>query len=587
MKKLIYIIMCLCAMASCAERREYREALGRAQDIIETQPDSALMILDSLGQHSAEFGYRFRMKYLLYRTYAEAKTGVLFHTDSLTRELVDYFGDRGSGNEPALAYYMHGCALMDIGRAPEALQSMYDAIDRADTVNNLSAYHILRGIYGQMAGIFHKQNLPQDEIWAWKNQIECISRTPGEVDYIIAQNQMIRPYTIIGAYDTVLKIIDDTYKRLLQLGDKPLAIQALGPAIYIYVERGQLERAQRYMELYERESGLFDSLGNISAGREGYYYIKGFTELALNNDTLAELNFRKAIKHGFLSEGYRGLLHVYRERRDMDSIVHFSVMYEAAQDTLHDKMRTEAIHQMASLYNYTRSEKEAEIAREQAQRNRTLFMWAVLVAVIIIGGLVLVFKSVSRKKKQRIVKLEQDLNLALETRNEIQEELRQLKSHDFEAVIASKETRLAELSDKIAYLEAENELYKEDSAIPKKDNFEQFRNSTIATRFVKIARPKASQISVTESEWKLLISRFCIDNPLTYKKFTTGKCLSPLEQRICILLLLDIPTDCIVNMTNSMPSTVSNAKARANEKLFGKKEAHSLQSNLFREIKSY
>ena len=40
-------------------------------------------------------------------------------------------------------------------------------------------------------------------------------------------------------------------------------------------------------------------------------------------------------------------------------------------------------------------------------------------------------------------------------------------------------------------------------------------------------------------------------------------------------------------MTNSMPSTVSNAKARANEKLFGKKEAHSLQSNLFREIKSY
>ena len=271
----------------------------------------------------------------------------------------------------------------------------------------------------------------------------------------------------------------------------------------------------------------------------------------------------------------------------MDSIVHFSVMYEAAQDTLHDRMRTDAIHQMASLYNYTRSEKEAEMAREQAQRNRTLFMWAVFCAAIIIGGLFLGLKKITRKKKQRIAKLERDLNLALDSRNEIQEELLQLKAHDYETVIASKETRLAELSATIERLKAENEAYHDDSTEPKKDNLEQFRNSTIATRFVKIARPKASQISVTESEWKLLISRFCIDNPLTYKKFTTGKCLSPLEQRICILLLLDIPTDCIVNMTNSMPSTVSNAKARANEKLFGKKEAHSLQSNLFREIKSY
>ena len=64
MKKLIYIIICLCAMVSCAERREYREALGRAQSIVETRPDSALVILDSLGQHSPEFGHRFWMEYL-------------------------------------------------------------------------------------------------------------------------------------------------------------------------------------------------------------------------------------------------------------------------------------------------------------------------------------------------------------------------------------------------------------------------------------------------------------------------------------------------------------------------------------------
>ena len=573
-------------MVSCAERREYREALSRAQDIIETQPDSALMILDSLGQHSAEFGYRFRMKYLLYRTYAEAKTGVLFDTDSLTRELVNYYGDRGSGNEPALAYYMHGCALMDIGRAPEALQSLYDAINRADTVNNLSAYHILRGIYGQMADIFHRQNLPQDEIWAMKHYIEYVRKTSGEVDYIIAKNQMIRPYTILENKNMVLQIINEAYQGLESLGEYSEAASVLAPSIYIYLERGQITEAEYAMKIFERESGAFDSLGNISTGREVYYYTKGVFELASHRLDQAEFYFRKTLQYGHLSEGYRGLLKVYRQKCDMDSIVHFSVMYEAAQDTLHDKMRTDAIHQMASLYNYTRSEKEAEIAREQAQRNRTLFMWTVFGAAIIIGGLVLVFKSVSRKKKERIVNLEQDLSVALDTRNEIQEELRQLKSHDYEAVIASKETRLAELSATIERLQAENDSYKEDFEVPKKDNLERFIASDIAVLFMKKANDNKESVKTTNQEWNRLISRFCEDNPLAYQKFASGRALSNLEQRICILLLLDIPEYIITILTESTAPTVSNAKARANEKLFGKKDATLLKYNLTQLLKS-
>ena len=578
--------MCLCAMVSCAERREYREALGRAQEIIEERPDSALVILESLGLHSPEFGYRFRMEYLLYRTYAEAKTGVLFDTDSLTRELVDYFGNRSSGNEPMLAYYMHGCALMDIGRAPEALQSLYDAINRADTVNNLPAYCILSGVYGQMASIFHKQNLPQDEIWAWENCIDCVKMTSSEEEYIETKGQLIRPYCLLDSLDKVLLLIDEEYQSLTRLGKYDEAADALGTAIHIYIDRGQLSEAEKAMNLFERESGAFDSLGNISAGREYYYYTKGKYELAIKNLDYAEKYFRKAIKYGRLSEGYKGLLHVYRERGDMDSIVHFSDMYEAAQDSLHDRMRIDAIHQMASLYNYTRSEKEAEMAREQAQRNRTLLMWAVLVAVIIIGGLVLVFKSVSRKKKQRIVKLEQDLNLALETRNEIQEELLQLKAQDYEAVIAAKEVRLAELSETIEQLQADNDAYKAGTIPFKKDNPDSFKDSKIAKLFLKKANDINVKINTTEREWEQLLVRFQKDNPVIYDKFRSGRSLSKLEMRICILLILDISETAISLMTETAASVVSNSKTRANEKLFAQKEASSLKSNLFQFLRN-
>jgi len=171
MKRIVYVIICSCVLAACSERREYREALSHAQGIMEESPDSSLAILDTLGRHSDDFDNHFRMQYLLTRTYAQAKTGLKFESDSVTRILVGHFDGDGSCTEKSLAYYLHGCALSDIGQAPEALQAFYDAIDKADTTRNDCGYNVLKGIYGQMSRIFHKQNLPQDEIWALKHYI--------------------------------------------------------------------------------------------------------------------------------------------------------------------------------------------------------------------------------------------------------------------------------------------------------------------------------------------------------------------------------------------------------------------------------
>lgn len=335
MKRIAFIIIYICAVVSCAERQEYRDALTHARDIMEEHPDSSLAILDTLGRHSDEFGHHFRMQCLLAQTYAQAKTGVVFEADSVMRALVDHFDGHGSCTEKSLAYYLYGCALSDIGKSPEALQAFYDAIDRADTTRADCGYNVLRGIYGQMSRIFHKQNLPQDEIWALQRYIDCVRRTSSEEEYIIAKGQMIRPYYLLGEKDKVLEIIEEEYQSLKRLGQKDKAVSAFGTVIHIYIERGQIWEAKKAMGIYERESGLFDADGNIASGREGYYYTKGLVQLAEGNIEHAELNFRKAVRCGILSPGYRGLLNVYREKCIMDSVLLFSELYEAAQDSLH------------------------------------------------------------------------------------------------------------------------------------------------------------------------------------------------------------------------------------------------------------
>ena len=43
MKRIIYVMICLCALLSCMERKEYQETLAHAQSILQEHPDSALV----------------------------------------------------------------------------------------------------------------------------------------------------------------------------------------------------------------------------------------------------------------------------------------------------------------------------------------------------------------------------------------------------------------------------------------------------------------------------------------------------------------------------------------------------------------
>lgn len=585
MKRIAFFALILFLLVSCGTRREYKDALLRAETAMDEHPDSALQILDSLEQHESEFTRHFRMQYQLKLTMAQAKTGQIFTNDSLTDLLVRHFNSKGTKTEKTWAYYLYGCALSDIGHAPEALQAYYDAIGIIGTPKELSDYAILKVIYGQMSQIFHKQNLPRDEIWALNHYIDCVKHTDSEEESIIAKSQLIKPYYLLGEKDSILQIIDRSFHSLMHLGKEQRAAACLVSSIYIYIERNQLAKAKEVMNLYEQKSGLFDHEGNIGKGREGYYWIKGFYDLAVKDLESAETYFRKAIKYGYLSEGYRGLLRLYREKNNMDSVVLFSQLYEAAQDTLHNKMRTDAVHQMSVLYNYNRNLKKLEEEKEKVRNARIVTASIIAVALSLIWGISWLYYRKQKRRKDSIISLENELNSAITARNELKEELGKLKEKDYENVIATKEKKVTELTATIKRLAEENRIYKGITLNKDKDHLEDFLNSTIALLFIKKATGKTERTKPTETEWKMMVSQFSKDLPATFKSFGNGKPLSQLEQRICVLLILDIPEYIISIMADTSTSTVSNAKARANYKLFGKKEAYPLKNNLIQSLR--
>lgn len=249
MKRLAYICtsMVVYTMLSC-NGRNMTSQLETVSKIADVNPDSALIVLAGLEQNKKDWSRSDRMYYELVKMKAENKADVLFTSDSVIKDVVKYYKGRNS-NDRMLAYYLLGRVRSDMGEAPEALQAYYDAIASADTTRDDFDYNTLIAVYGQMSQIFHKQNLPEDEIWALRHYIDYIRRTDTAKEYIIARQQMMRPYYLLNEKDSILKIINGTYLLLKQLGEDKEAADALVASIFLYIERGELNKARHSMEI--------------------------------------------------------------------------------------------------------------------------------------------------------------------------------------------------------------------------------------------------------------------------------------------------------------------------------------------------
>ena len=506
----------------------------------------------------------------------------------MAKELVDHFDSHGTTNERVLAHYLLGRVYSDMGEAPQAIDSYQNAVDVADTTVTDFDFYTLGCVYSQMATIYHRQLLLTDEIEARRNASHYDVRA-NEIQWAI-YNQVMSAgaYILLNKKDSAEIILKSALEQYRKCGFTQQALRFSKTLMNLYTENPQqLAEAKTLIDQFEAESDLFDEHHELPPSQRKYYEYKGKYYEGINQLDSAEYYYRKIYYSGmsYTSQDpmYRGLLSVFSKRHQADSIAKYAQLYCMANDSSIALKDRDIVAQMAANYNYNRSQKEAEQEREKAQEVFVLLgiiILVVIVLLIIILAISWLYRKNQKEKQKRISMLEESLSSARLQRSAVQEELRRLKEKDYEGMIAEKERQEAELTQAIERLQAENDRFKQ-----RQDHLETFLESSIAQLFIKKANGKAERPIPSEAEWKLLMSQFSKDIPVTFKSFGEGKSLSPLEQRICVLLILDIPEKAISIMTDSVGSTISNAKARANEKLYGKKDAPSLKNNLIHSLK--
>ena len=528
LKRLLHIIFVLLLLCACGSRDAQR-MLDRAEAVMSDNPSQAIAVLDSIGDDGLSRSQRMRRLLLL--TNAQNKCDTVFRSDSIQRLLVDYYESHGSANDRMLAHYLLGRAYYDMGEMPMALNAYQLAL--ADTTVTDKNYYQLVRIYAQMAKIYYHQYLLQEQIDCINQSVKFALLAKDTIGAVNNYLQKANSYDLMGKSDSVITICENVNSFFKGKGMYKQSAQDQGLLALHYIKKGMLEKAKHCLDVYEAESGFFDSNHNIEPHRTIYYSMLGEYYTTIEKYDSAEICFRKELREGkdFNNQNAasRGLALLFQKTHQPDSAAKYALYSYAMNDSVYAHMATEEVERMKAMYDYNRHLKLAEAKSLEAQATRSLVWILSLFCLSIILSLYIVILR-HKKREEEMVRREENLY-----------------------------KRLVELEDS----QKEKERFKRTI-----EQEQRILNSTIAKHFRDLAQKPANLPSSTD--WKSMLDMISRELP----SFQALLCDNQLnlrqeEMNICMLIRLRFKPKEISNLTGLSSQNVTNIRKRLLYKIYG------------------
>lgn len=226
----------------CSRNPKADALLYSAEELIGTNPDTALKVLDSIDVESLT--KRQQMRYHLNHALAQNRTYTPFTSDSIMKEVVEYYDDHGTPNEQMLANYLMGRVYADMDNPMVALEYFHNAVERADTASEDCDYKTLSRVYGQSADLFHMQLLSEYELRDEKLAIHYAWKAKDTLAALQFYEHLVGPYDRMNMKDSVISVSKNASNLYLQYGYKEEASTCWPSAIYVYIEQKKICRSE-------------------------------------------------------------------------------------------------------------------------------------------------------------------------------------------------------------------------------------------------------------------------------------------------------------------------------------------------------
>ena len=555
-------------LASCAGNRKYDDLMQRADSIMNVNDDSAkvaIRMLDGVKSQLPEYTQAQKMRYELLRHKAMNKACITFTSDSVMKEVVDYYEDHGSANQRMLANYVLGCVYRDMHEVPLALEYYNKATEQADTTAADCDYGTLYRVYSQMGFLFSKQYLPYQLLDAFGKAEKYAYLAKDTLNAIINYQNRESAYYYLGNKDSVIAINLRASNMFKQIGDNNNAAIALGCNYSYYIEKQDSVNAKKAFEAYfstgyEGNSNYGDAKAFLLCEKGTYYMFVSRLDSAFS---CLNQSLKLSKSYSNKAAATKVLAQYYARVNKPVLAMKYALKSSEYNDSDLLAVRESQLQQIQAMYNYGRNQ---EIARKAELKAERITM---LVYVLIAGGVViflllthLYLKQLKKKKEKILVTkhLYDDSLLKLRQKQEELELLRTVNDRKIADVIKEKEQTINKLKDDLKDI---RDKYS-NSSLSDVDIL--LKESSIYKR-IKYLELHPKEI-MRENDWieleetiEQLIPSFI---PLLKNR------LNVIAYRICLLVKLEISTSSIAILLGLSSSAISKYRKVMLEKLCGR-----------------
>ena len=567
-EKVIYLLLILLILASCAGNRKYDDLMKRADSIMNVNDDSAkvaIRMLDGVKSQLPEFSQSQKMRYELLRHKAMNKACITFTSDSVMKEVVDYYDHHGSANERMLANYVLGCVYRDLHEAPMALEYYNKATEQADTTAADCDYGTLYRVYSQMGFLFSKQYLLYQELNAFDKAEKYAYLAKDTFNAIVNYQNQGEVYDFLGKKDSVIAINLLAAKLFKKHGNDYAAAIAFGCNYNYYIEKKDSINAKKAFEAYnstgyEGNSNYEDAKAYMLCLKGTYYMFTGQLDSACYI-LQQSLKFCKSFSNKAATT--KTLAHYYAKVNQPSLAMKYALQSSEYNDSDLIGARKTQLQQMQAMYDYGRNQEIAKNAEQKAERSTRMNYMIVLSCVILFLLLSYIYRKQLALKKKKIAvskKLYEDCLLKLKRLQDEKAKLVAENDNKLAHVITEKENTINKLKAEINDIQeryslssiSNVELSLMDSSICKK------------IKFIEVHPRK----KMSDEDWKELADTVEKTIPNFIPRLKNK--LNDKDYQICLLIRLGFSTSLIARLLGLSDAAISKSRKTMLKKLCGK-----------------
>lgn len=557
-EKVIFLLLIIMLLSSCAGNRKYDDLMQRADSIMNVNDDSArvaIRMLDGIKPQLPEFSQSQKMRYELLRHKAMNKACITFTSDSVMKKVVDYYDHHGSANERMLANYALGCVYRDMHEAPMALEYYNKATEQADTTATDCDYGTLYRVYSQMGFLFSKQYLPYQELNAFDKAEKYAYLAKDTLNAIINYQNKGEAYGYLGKKDSVIASNLQAAKLFKKHGNDYAAAIAFGCNYDYYIEKKDSINAKKAFEAYN--STGYEGNSNYEDAKAYVLYQKGTYYLFVNKQDSAydnlSLSFKICKSYSIKAATTKALAQYYAKVNQPAMAMKYALQSSEYNDSDLIEARKTQLQQVQAMYDYSRNQEIAKNAEQKAERSTRMNYMIVLSCLMLFLLLSYIYrKQIAIKKKKIAVskRLYEDSLLKLKRLQDERAKLVAENDNKLAQVIMEKENTISKLKAEITHIQeryslssvSDADLILKDSSIYKK------------IKFIEV-HPKEK---MCEEDWKELADTIeeVVPNFIPVLKNK----LNDKDYQICLLVRLGFSTSLVARLLGLSDAAISKSR---------------------------